>query len=138
MERLMAEWCRELLKRKLMDNIILINHRNNWGLSDNLVGKLALMALDKKGFKKDVELSIFFVGRKKAKELNINYRKMDYIPQVLGFPMSKKADADGKIRLGDIVICTQKLKYEVVFQKSTLEKVLSEWLVHGVENLLKD
>ena len=51
--------------------------------------------------------------------------------------MSTKKDIDGKIRLGDIVICTQKLKYEVEFQKSTLEKVLYEWLVHGVENLLK-
>ena len=47
------------------------------------------------------------------------------------------ADVDGKIRLGDIVICTQKLKYEVNFQKSDLETVLYSWLVHGVENLLK-
>jgi ssRNA-specific RNase YbeY (16S rRNA maturation enzyme) len=51
--------------------------------------------------------------------------------------MSKKKDVDGKIRLGDIVICSQKLKYEVKFQKSSLEKVLYEWLLHGVENLLK-
>lgn len=120
-----------------MKNVILINHNKNWGLDENLVVKLAKKVLIDKGFKENVELSIFFVGRKKAKDLNINYRKMGYIPQVLGFPMSKKEDIDGKIRLGDIVICTQKLKYEVKFQKSTLEKVLYEWLVHGVENLLK-
>jgi rRNA maturation RNase YbeY len=84
-----------------------------------------------------VELSILFVGREKAKKLNQTYRKMDYIPQVLGFPMSKTKDADGKVRLGDIVICTQKLKYEVKFQKKSLKKILDEWLVHGVENLLK-
>jgi len=120
-----------------MDNLILINHTKNWGLSDVLVERLAKKALKEKDYKENVELSIYFVGRKKAKDLNVNFRKMSYIPQVLGFPMSKEKDIDGKIRLGDVVICTQKLKYEVKFQKSTLEKVLYAWLVHGVENLLK-
>ena len=120
-----------------MDNVILINHNKNWGLDEVLVEKLSQKALKEKGFESDVELSVYFVGRKKAHDLNINYRQKDYYPQVLGFPMSTKKDIDGKIRLGDIVICTQKLKYEVEFQKSTLEKILYEWLVHGVENLLK-
>jgi rRNA maturation RNase YbeY len=120
-----------------VNNLILINHNKNWGLDVNLVERLAKKALKEKSFNKGVELSIYFVGKKKAKDLNISYRKMSYIPQVLGFPMSQKKDADGKIRLGDIVICSQKLKYEVKFQKSSLEKVLYEWLVHGIENLLK-
>lgn len=120
-----------------MANLILINHPKNWGLSEDLVESLAKKTLIEKGFEDKVELSIDFVGRKKAKELNVNFRKMSYIPQVLGFPMSKEVDVDGKIRLGDIVICTQKLKYEVKFQKSTLDRVLYSWLVHGVENLLK-
>jgi rRNA maturation RNase YbeY len=118
------------------ENIILINHQKRWGMNEQLVDKLAKNVLIEKGFKENVELSIKFVGRKKAKDLNLNFRKKDYIPQVLGFPMSKEMDADGKIRLGDIVICTQKLKYEVKFQKSTLEKILYEWLMHGVDNLL--
>lgn len=120
-----------------MKNLILIKHGKNWGLRDDLVEKLAQKVLEEKGFNENVELSINFVGRKKARDLNLKFRKMSYIPQVLGFPMSKNVDADGKIRLGDIVICTQKLKYEVVFQKSNLDAVLYSWLVHGVENLLK-
>ena len=120
-----------------MENLILINHLKNWGLDEALVEKLSKKALVEKGYKENVELSVYFVGRKKAKDLNVSFRKMTYIPQVLGFPMSKEKDVDGKIRLGDIMICTQKLKYEVRFQKSTLEKILYEWLVHGVENLLK-
>ncbi|MFA6361574.1 MAG: rRNA maturation RNase YbeY [Candidatus Shapirobacteria bacterium] len=115
----------------------MINYPQNWGLQSKLVEELAKKALIEKGFRSNVELSIYFVGRKKAKDLNISFRKMSYIPQVLGFPMSKETDVDGKIRLGDIVICTQKLKYEVKFQKSNLEKVLYSWLIHGVENLLK-
>jgi len=120
-----------------MDNLILINYNKNFGLDEKLVERLAKKALAEKGFNKDVELSIYFVGRKRAKDLNVNFRKMSYVPQVLGFPMSKEKDIDGKIRLGDIVICTQKLKYEVKFQKSDLETVLYSWLVHGIENLLK-
>jgi rRNA maturation RNase YbeY len=127
------------------ENVILINHNKNWGLKlddrslmiDRWIKKTANEILKEKGFKKNVELSVYFVGRKKARDLNIKYRQKDYYPQVLGFPMSQKKDVDGKIRLGDIVICTQKLKYEVKFQKSSLERVLYEWLIHGVENLLK-
>lgn len=117
------------------ENIILIKHWKNWGLDEDVVEKLAKKALVDKRYKENIELSIIFVGRDKAKKLNIEYRGKNYIPQVLGFPMSKSVDEDGKIRLGDIVICTQKLKYEVKYQKSNLEDILYQWLVHGIENL---
>jgi len=98
--------------------VILIKHPKNWGLSEDKVIFLSKKALKIFGFnEKEVELSIYFVGRDKAKKLNIDYRAKSYIPQVLGFPMSKEKDVDGVIRLGDIVICTQKLKYESVFLK---------------------
>jgi len=119
------------------NNLVLVSYPKNWGLNESLVVKLAKKVLIERGLSDGVELSIVFVGRKKAKDLNIEYRKMDYIPQVLGFPMNEKISGDGLKRLGDIVICTQKLKYEVKYQKSILEKVLYEWLLHGVDNLLK-
>jgi len=118
--------------------VIEIKHPKNWGLSWRLVNKLAIRALKHFGYnEKEVELSVYFVGRDKAKKLNIDYRQKSYIPQVLGFPMSKEKDVDGIIHLGDIVICTQKLKYESVFLNKKIEVVLREWLVHGVENLVK-
>lgn len=120
-----------------MKNEILIKHPNNWGLEEKQVRDFMEKILVTRGFKNDTEVSIYFVGRDKAKKLNIEYRQKDYIPQVLGFPMDKEKSIDGYVRLGDIVICTQKLKYEVKFQKSTLEKVLEEWLEHGMDNLMK-
>lgn len=116
-------------------NIVLIKHPKNWGLSDTLVGEVAKKILNKKNLR-SVELSIVFVGRKKAKDLNIKYRQKDYVPQVLGFPMSGEVDGDGMIRLGDIVICTQKLKFETKFQNKTMEMILNDWIEHGVDNLL--
>jgi rRNA maturation RNase YbeY len=118
--------------------VILIKRPKNWGLSEEKVIFYAKKAL--KYFSLDeneVELSIYFVGKNKAKKLNIDYRQKTYIPQVLGFPMSKTKDVDGLIHLGDIVICTQKLKYEAIFLKKDIDKVLGEWMVHGVENLVK-
>lgn len=120
-----------------MKNVILIKHPKNWGLDEDLVLEKTKKALDFFKLNENVELSLIFVGRKKAKELNIKYRQRDYIPQVLGFPMNRQKDADGYVRLGDIVICTEKLKYEVKFLKKSLEEILEEWLIHGVENLLK-
>lgn len=118
-----------------MSNVVLIKHPKNWGISEELVLEKAKKALKEKNLD-GVELSVIFVGRKKAKDLNMTYRNKKYIPQVLGFPMDREVSSDGLIHLGDIVICTQKLKYEVRFQNSTIEKVLEEWMVHGVENLL--
>ncbi len=120
-----------------MDNVILIKHPKNWGLDAEIVRRLTQKALLTRGYKSDTEVSLLFVGRKRAKELNMSYRQKDYIPQVLGFPLSMDRDVDGVIRLGDIVICTQKLRYEIEFQKSDMETVLYEWLLHGVDNLLK-
>jgi len=119
------------------ENIILIKHPKNWGLDKVLVEKLAKKVLKDKEYRENVELSLVFVGRDKARKLNIKYRKKSYIPQVLGFPMSGEPDEEGIIRLGDIVICTQKLKYEIKYQKSDLENILYQWLVHGIENLEK-
>jgi rRNA maturation RNase YbeY len=119
-----------------MSNVILIKYPKNWGLSEKLVIGLLNKALVNKNLE-DVEISVVFVGRKRAKDLNIRYRNKSYIPQVLGFPMDKVKSEDGWIHLGDIVICTEKLKYEVKFQKKRLDIVLEEWLLHGVENLQK-
>lgn len=120
-----------------MKNVILIKHPKNWGLEEEIIRKLVNKALVNSGYKENIELSLYFVGRDKAKKLNMDYRQKSYIPQVLGFPMNRKKDADGYIRLGDIVICTEKLKYEVNFLNKSQEEILAEWLNHGIENLLK-
>jgi len=120
-----------------MKNRILIRHNKNWGLNEGVVENLAKKALKHFGYLEETELSLYFVGRKKARDLNVKFRKMDYYPQVLGFPMNKERDADGFVRLGDVVICTQKLKYEARLFNKKISEVLEEWLVHGVENLLK-
>lgn len=118
--------------------MILIKHPSNWGLKEEEVRAAAAAALKSFGYEENrVELSIFFVGRIRAKKLNWQYRKMNYVPQVLGFPMSKSVDSDGLMHLGDVVICTRKLKDETKVAKKNIGEVLAEWMAHGVGNLLK-
>ncbi len=124
-----------------MSNKILITGRlDSLGLTRKKIEGLCRKVIKSFEFTTEVELSVVFVGVKKAKKLNIEYRKMDYIPQVLGFPNSKDTDPDGLVRLGDVVICSQKLKDEVKLKMNkgkNMQKILEEWLKHGVENLLK-
>lgn len=119
----------------MINNIILVKLPKNAGVDETEVVMLTKKALKTKSLN-DCEVSVIFVGRKRAKDLNIKYRQKNYIPQVLGFPMSRDKDADGITRLGDIVICTQKLKYEADFLGKSQKVILEEWLLHGVENLL--
>ncbi|MBI2465536.1 rRNA maturation RNase YbeY [Candidatus Shapirobacteria bacterium] len=119
----------------MINNIVLVKSPKNSGVEVSEVVVLTNKAMKLKSLS-DCEVSVVFVGRKRARDLNIKYRQKSYIPQVLGFPMSREKDVDGIIRLGDIVICTQKLKYEAVFMGKDQKVILEQWLLHGLENLL--
>lgn len=84
----------------------------------------------------DVELSLNFVGIRKAKKLNQDYRKMEYIPEVLAFPMNEKCP-DGLVRLGDVVICFPLVREQAMKRDRMIEEIIKELLEHGIGNLLK-
>jgi len=116
-------------------NKVFIKHGKNWGLDEKKVMQLALKVLVDFGLK-GVELSLLFCGRVRAKKLNMKYRQMSYVPQVLSFGLNSDRDGDGLMRLGDVVICNEKFKYEVKFSGKKTDEVLEEWLRHGVEGLI--
>jgi len=83
------------------------------------------------------ELSIFFVGRRKAKQMNQGYRQMDYIPEVLSF--SQGGDrVGGRILLGDLLICFPQVRERAIRENQLVDKILGETLEHGIKNLLKE
>jgi len=87
------------------------------------------------GKKEKLEISLVFVGKRKAKELNENYRKMDYIPEVLAFPMNE-VGPDGVIRLGDLVICFPLAREVAIKREKLVDQVIFELLEHGIANLV--
>ena len=139
----MDRWYPDLLGKKLvkrMSNVVLVKHPVNWGLDEERVNKLCIKCLSKRDFKFRVELSLVFAGIKKARSLNQKFRKMDYVPQVLGFSNSRSVDSDGLVRLGDVVICTDRLKKEMALKENKgkdVYEVLEEWIDHGIDNLLR-
>jgi len=87
------------------------------------------------GKKEKLEISLVFVGKRKAKELNENYRKMDYIPEVLAFPMNE-VGPDGVIRLGDLVICFPLAREVAIKREKLVDQVIFELLEHGIANIV--
>ncbi len=132
-------WPRWLkLKLPVKGGGVLVLIKGNWRVGAVRVKRWMMEELAERNWDRPgVEVSIIFVGKDRARRLNKVFRKMSYVPQVLGFPMSREADVDGKIRLGDVVICWPKLVEEVEKFKKSEKEVLRSWLKHGLDNLLK-
>lgn len=116
---------------------VLVRKDPRWSLPGRKISKLAVEIMEELGWRDvEVELSLLFVGRRKAKKLNQDYRKMEYTPQVLAFPMSKEADVNGVVLLGDVVICWPLLQQEMIMENKSFWEVMEAWLRHGIGNLM--
>ena len=76
---------------------------------------------------KRYELSVVFVGEKRAQALNIQYRNKDYIPNVLSFPLSETS--------GEIYICPTIAKREAKNFNLSPKGYMSFLLIHGLLHL---
>lgn len=86
-----------------------------------------------------VELGVMIVDMVEAKKLNWDYRRRDYVPQVLAFPTgNREADLDGVYRPGDVVICGPLLVAESKQEKVKVEDKIKVWLKHGIGNLVTE
>lgn len=72
-------------------------------------------------------LSINFVSPTVAQNLNIEYRKKDYIPNILSFPLSKKE--------GEIFICLSVARKEAKNFSLSYENFLTLLIIHGCLHL---
>lgn len=77
----------------------------------------------------DKTLSIQFVGEKKIRELNKEYRGVDRVTDVLSFGL------DGE-DLGDIFICYAQIRKQAKIYKVSVKEELARMLAHGVLHLL--
>lgn len=97
--------------------------------------------LNKEALDGPANISVAFVGKRKAKQLNIDYRDKDYIPNVLSFPYQEDTQGfifphDGQRYLGDMVIC-----YPIAVEQAGQQNILvDDWIdqlvTHSMEHLL--
>lgn len=89
--------------------------------------------------KHDVNLAITFVGSKEAIKINKDFRKKDYTPDVISFPIKmslKEIKALGYQEIGDIFICIDEAKRKSVKYEHTLDQEMAFLFVHGFLHLL--
>ena len=87
-------------------------------------------------------VNLFLIGRRKSRQLNYHYRKIDKPTDVLAFPFyysykeeinfSKFASYD----LGDIFICYPLANTQAQQKKTSLEKEIYFLFLHGLLHLL--
>lgn len=97
---------------------------------------LAKQVLKIKGLK-GAELSILFVGSQRIRTLNKKFRKINQPTDVLAFSMREGKDAclHPEI-LGDLVICPEIAQKSARTYKTTKEREIYLYLVHGILHLL--
>ncbi len=76
---------------------------------------------------KKYELSIAFVTKKKSRELNNKYRKIDKATNVLSFALHKNA--------GELVLCKDVIKKETKSFGKTPRQFLGFLVIHGMLHL---
>ena len=66
---------------------------SNFSITKTIKGKLPslpFVRMKEEILGKDYDLSLVFIGDKRAQNLNKQYRKKDYVPDILSFPYDKK------------------------------------------------
>lgn len=122
--------------------MIEINNLTTVSIEEEFFKKIIQEILEKEG-KKDIDLSIAFVGQGKIRKLNKKYRGKNRITDVLAFPESKLFLEKFNINLvqktknlGEIAVCLREVRKNAKKYNSNFEKELVRVLIHGVLHLL--
>jgi probable rRNA maturation factor len=73
------------------------------------------------------ELSLSFVGEKRAHALNVKYRQKTYVPNVLSFPLTPS--------VGEIYICPAVAKREAKKFNLSVDGYIAYLFIHGCVHL---
>lgn len=100
----------------------------------------AELCVAEKGLRHDnIEISVSFVSEEEISALNRHYRGVSKVTDVLSFPQYRSVDEmpqDGKILLGDVVICTDQALLQADEFGHSPERELVYLFVHSVFHLL--
>ncbi|MCZ6501491.1 MAG: rRNA maturation RNase YbeY [Gammaproteobacteria bacterium] len=87
---------------------------------------------------RDVELCLRIVDTGEIQSLNQQYRRKDKPTNVLSFPndcIDGCVDENGRVLLGDIVICKEVVVSESTTQEKSVEAHFAHLLIHGLLHL---
>jgi probable rRNA maturation factor len=105
--------------------------RRPWAPGPRLLAAWAKAALDRG---KPAVLSIRIVGDAGSRRLNLRFRRRNKPTNVLSFGGAGKTP-DGRVHLGELVICAPVVAREARAQQKTLRAHWAHMIVHGVLHL---
>ncbi|HOV15429.1 MAG TPA: rRNA maturation RNase YbeY [Spirochaetota bacterium] len=82
------------------------------------------------------DVSLFFSTPDTIKSLNNQYRKKDYVTDVLSFSQLEGVEKIDSTFLGDVVICIEKAKDQANELEHSLESELNFLILHGILHLV--
>ncbi|MFM1525432.1 rRNA maturation RNase YbeY [Helcococcus bovis] len=119
---------------------ILIDNQNDLiRLNEELENKIeqALVeTLKNTGYGTDYEISISVVDAEEIKQLNAEYRGNDNVTDVLSFPLFEREYIPEEGMLGDIVICSERVKEQAKEFGHSEEREFVYLAVHSMLHLL--
>ncbi|AXK51099.1 rRNA maturation RNase YbeY [Spiroplasma alleghenense] len=98
-------------------------------------------AVKKMEIDKNLSFSINFIDENEARNMNINYRNKDYIPDVLSFNIDTSYNPeyqaeDNQVELGDIFICQEEAQRKALRYNHTLREEMAFLFIHGFLHLM--
>lgn len=123
--------------------MILIKSESRFPITKKQIKKRIKEVLKKQGLTSSIEVSLAFVGPRKIRQLNRDFRGIDRSTSVLSFSqMEKKADEpfhllpNEVMRLGDIVICYPEAQRLASQEDILVEEEIDHLVEHGLLHLL--
>lgn len=117
--------------------INIINHVNK-NCPDEALKKIAEKTLQMEGIKDDVELNLLFTDDKEIKNLNQKFLNRAEPTDVISFsakkPLAFKKNLKGFI--GEIAISVETARYNAKRFKTTREREIFLYIIHGILHLL--
>jgi len=118
--------------------ILLKNQQRRRLINRTKISKAAayILSLLKQSRLSMAELSILFVGDRKMKQLNFDFRGVRKSTDVLSFESGIPVRGDGQNPvIGDIVICIPKAESQARAAGTGLDEELNRLLIHGILHL---
>ena len=121
--------------------VIKVKKQSNYPVNVRKIKKLLSDFFKQKGIVSDAEVSVAIVSEAKMKELAAKFlnEKPPTLHNVLSFNYDESSGfvvPEGKIYLGEIVVCYKKVVEEARKEGKLIDKKAEELLLHGALHLL--
>lgn len=120
--------------------IVVLPISNNYAIKyHNLIKNTTRQFISKYKINPDIQIFYNFVSSTKMAKLNNKYRNISRSTDVLSFPIWKNSQSmpkQGRISLGDVFICTSKVKENARHANTNFQTELKHIIIHSLRHLI--